>query len=174
MESLKAAVRNIPDFPKEGIQFKDLTTLFQDGKAFKRSLDLIAEHYKGQKIDKVAGVESRGFILGGAIADRLECGFVTVRKKGKLPWKTISQDYSLEYGESALEVHIDAVEKGEKILVVDDLLATGGTLEATIKLIEELGGEIAGVTCIIELLGLNGRERLKDYPLHCLLAYDEA
>jgi adenine phosphoribosyltransferase len=172
MEELKSMIREIPDFPKPGILFYDVTTLFENPKGLKKSLDLLEEFYRDQSIDKVAGIESRGFILGGALADRLGCGFVVIRKKGKLPWKTVSESYELEYGTDDLEVHVDAIKENERVLIVDDLLATGGTLEASAKLVTRLKGEIVGMTCVIELLGLNGRDRLKDYPLHTLLAYE--
>ena len=174
MEEIKALIRNIPDFPKPGIQFKDVTTLFQDAKGLKRCFDLLADHYKDFKIDKIIGIESRGFILGAPLADRLNCGFVVIRKKGKLPWKTISVSYELEYGTDNLEIHEDAIQEGERVLIVDDLLATGGTLEAGIKLVEQLKGDIVGLTCVVELLGLNGRDKLKKYPLFSLVSYDEA
>jgi adenine phosphoribosyltransferase len=140
----------------------------------KQCLDLLEKEYRYTPIDKIAGIESRGFILGAALADRLDCGFVAIRKKGKLPWKTVSQSYQLEYGTDDLEIHVDAVEKGERILIVDDLLATGGTLEASAKLVEKLNGHIVGLACVIELLGLNGREKLGNYPLFSLVVYDEA
>ena len=173
MEELKGFIRNIPDFPKPGIQFKDVTTLFQDPKGLKMSLDALVDYYKDYDIDMIAGVESRGFILGAALADRMGKGFVTVRKKGKLPWKTVSQSYELEYGTDELEVHIDACEKGQKILVVDDLLATGGTLEAACLLLEKIGAEVMGTTCIIELVGLNGVDKLKKWPFHALIDFEE-
>ena len=165
-------IREIPDFPKPGILFYDITTLFENPQGLKRSLDLFEAYYRDHKIDKVAGVESRGFILGAALADRLGCGFVLIRKKGKLPWKTISQTYELEYGTDDLEIHVDAIKENEKILIVDDLLATGGTLDASAKLVKQLKGEIVGMTCIIELIGLKGRDKLSEYPLHTLLSYE--
>ncbi len=172
MEQLKSMIREIPDFPKPGILFYDITTLFENPQGLKRSLDLFEAYYRDHKIDKVAGVESRGFILGAALADRLGCGFVLIRKKGKLPWKTISQTYELEYGTDDLEIHVDAIKENEKILIVDDLLATGGTLDASAKLVKQLKGEIVGMTCIIELIGLKGRDKLSEYPLHTLLSYE--
>jgi adenine phosphoribosyltransferase len=174
MEELKKIIRNIPDFPKPGIQFKDVTTLFQDRWGLKRCLDLLEEHYKYQPIDKIAGIESRGFIVGAALADRLNCGFVLIRKKGKLPWDTVSETYELEYGTDELEIHVDAISQGERILIMDDLLATGGTLVAAANLVEKVKGEIVGLGCIIELLGLNGRSKLGAYPFHSLVEYDEA
>ena len=174
MEELKKIIRNIPDFPKPGIQFKDVTTLFQDRWGLKRCLDLLDEQYKYEPIDKIAGIESRGFIVGAALADRLDCGFVLIRKKGKLPWDTVSETYELEYGTDELEIHVDAVAEGEKILVVDDLLATGGTLAAAANLIKKVKGEVVGLACVIELLGLNGRSKLGSYPFFSLVTYDEA
>ena len=172
MEKLKSFIRNVPDFPHEGIQFKDVSTLFQSQEGFSMALDGLVEIYKDQKIDKIAGVESRGFILGAALADRLKVGFLMIRKKGKLPWKAVSQSYDLEYGTDELELHIDAVQEGEKVLVVDDLLATGGTLEAAGKLVEQLKGEVMGMTCVVELTGLPGREKLKDYDVTSLITYN--
>lgn len=174
MEQIKSLIRNIPDFPKPGIQFKDITTLFEDRWGFKKCIDMFEEIYRYQPIDKIAGIDSRGFILGAALADRLNCGFVTVRKKGKLPWKTIEESYDLEYGSAAVEVHIDAIKEGERVLVVDDLLATGGTLEASVKLVERLKGEVVGIATIIELAGLNGQDKLKGYEFKTLISYDEA
>src|SRR3989339_182897 len=160
MEELKGFIRNIPDFPKKGIQFKDVTTLFQDRYGFQMCLDAFESILRYMPIDKVAGIESRGFVLGAALADRLKCGMVLVRKKGKLPGETIRQSYELEYGTDELEVHLGAVKPGERVLLVDDLLATGGTLEAAAKLIEKLGGKVESMACIIELTGLNGRKKL--------------
>ncbi|MDH5560853.1 MAG: adenine phosphoribosyltransferase [Deltaproteobacteria bacterium] len=174
MEELKDYIRNIPDFPKPGIQFKDVTTLFQDQTGFKKCLDYLQAQFKDQKIDKIAGIESRGFVLGAALADRLGCGLVLIRKKGKLPGETISVTYELEYGTDELEVHQDALKSGERVLIVDDLLATGGTLLAAAQLVEKLGGNIVGLSVVIELLGLNGRKKLKDYPVFKLIEYDEA
>ncbi|MBU2512878.1 adenine phosphoribosyltransferase [bacterium] len=174
MEELKKFIRNIPDFPKPGIQFKDITTLFQNRWGLQRCFDILEEQYRYQQIDKIAGIEARGFIMGAALADRLNCGFVLIRKKGKLPGKTISESYELEYGTDELEIHVDAINPGEKVLIVDDLLATGGTLKAAADLIKKVGGEIIGLSCIIELLGLNGREKLGQLPFHSLVTYDEA
>ncbi len=174
MEQLKSMIRNIPDFPKPGIQFKDVTTLFQNRWGLQKCLDILEEYYRYQPIDKVAGIESRGFVLGAALADRLNCGLVLVRKKGKLPWQTVSETYELEYGTDELEIHVDAILEGEKILLVDDLLATGGTLEAAAKLIDKVKGDIVGIACIIELLGLKGRKKLEAYPFYSMITYDEA
>jgi len=172
MEALKKMIREIPDFPKPGILFYDITTLFENRWGLKQCLDILEAHYRYQQIDKVVGIESRGFIVGAALADRLNCGFSVIRKKGKLPWKTISETYELEYGTDDLEMHVDAIKPGERVLIVDDLLATGGTLEASAKLIEKLEGEIIGVTCIVELLGLKGRKKLSKYNVHTILAYE--
>ena len=159
---IKDYIRTIPDFPQKGIMFRDVTTLFLDSEGLKQAIDQMIEPYVNQKIDKVAGLEARGFILGGAIADRLSLGFVPIRKAGKLPGQVISQDYELEYGSATMEIHKDCIEPGEKILLVDDLLATGGTAEAGIKLIEKLGGDIVSCSFIIDLPGLGGRMRLEN------------
>jgi len=154
-------IRTIPDFPKEGIMFRDVTTLFSDPRGFRIAIDQLLHPYAGMQIDKVVGLEARGFILGGAVAHQLSVGFVPIRKKGKLPGKTIEEAYQLEYGEAVMEVHEDAILAGEKILVVDDLLATGGTAEAGIKLIERMGGEVISAAFVIDLPELGGRARLK-------------
>lgn len=161
MKTVKDYIRTIVDFPHEGIMFRDVTTLFADPRGFRMCIDQMLHPYAGQPIDKVVGLEARGFILGGAIAHQLGTGFVPVRKKGKLPGTTISQDYKLEYGEAIVEIHDDAIEAGERILVVDDLLATGGTAEAGIKLIERLGGDIVGCSFIVDLPKLGGRKKLQ-------------
>ncbi|MGB0569987.1 MAG: adenine phosphoribosyltransferase [Paracoccaceae bacterium] len=161
MKTVKDYIRTIVDFPHEGIMFRDVTTLFADPRGFRMCIDQMLHPYAGQPIDKVVGLEARGFILGGAIAHQLGTGFVPVRKKGKLPGTTISQDYKLEYGEAIVEIHDDAIEAGERILVVDDLLATGGTAEAGIKLIERLGGDIIGCSFIVDLPELGGRNKLQ-------------
>ncbi|AML53493.1 adenine phosphoribosyltransferase [Falsihalocynthiibacter arcticus] len=154
-------IRTIVDFPHEGILFRDVTTLFADPRGFRMAVDQMLHPYAGMRIDKVVGLEARGFILGGAIAHQLSVGFVPVRKKGKLPGTTISEEYSLEYGEAIVEIHDDAIKPGEKILLVDDLLATGGTAEAGIKLIERLGGEIVSCAFVIDLPDLGGRKKLE-------------
>mgnify|MGYP001262631481 FL=1 len=159
---IKDYIRTIPDFPQKGIMFRDVTTLFLDSEGLKQAIDQMIEPYVNQKIDKVAGLEARGFILGGAIADRLSLGFVPIRKAGKLPGQVISQDYELEYGSATMEIHKDCIEPGEKILLVDDLLATGGTAEAGIKLIEKLGGDIISCSFIIDLPELGGRKHLEN------------
>ena len=169
---LKKFIRGIPDFPKKGILFRDITTLIKDPLAFKSAIDAICEHYKGIKIDKVVSTEARGYIFGGALAYKLGCGLVPVRKPGKLPAPTIKEEYELEYGIDALEIHQDAIAEGERILVFDDLLATGGTALATCKLAERLGGKIIGVALLIELADLKGREKLKDYEIFSLIKYD--
>ena len=165
MKTVKDYIRTIVDFPHEGILFRDVTTLFADPRGFRMCIDQMLHPYAGQPIDKVVGLEARGFILGGAIAHQLGTGFVPVRKKGKLPGTTISQDYKLEYGEAIVEIHDDAIEAGERILVVDDLLATGGTAEAGIKLIERLGGDIIGCSFIVDLPELGGRKKLQSMKI---------
>jgi adenine phosphoribosyltransferase len=161
MKTVKDYIRTIVDFPHEGIMFRDVTTLFADPRGFRMAVDQMLHPYAGQRIDKVVGLEARGFILGGAIAHQLGTGFVPIRKKGKLPGATISQAYTLEYGEAIVEIHDDAITEGERILLVDDLLATGGTAEAGISLIERLGGEIVGCSFIIDLPALGGRKKLE-------------
>ncbi len=162
MKSVQDYIRTIPDFPHEGIMFRDVTTLFADPRGFRMAIDQMLHPYAGMRIDKVVGLEARGFIMGGAIAHQLSVGFVPIRKKGKLPGKTLQQDYKLEYGEATMEIHDDAVSVGEKVLVVDDLLATGGTAEAGIKLLERLGAEIVSTSFIIDLPELGGRKRLEE------------
>ena len=164
-------IRDVPDFPKEGIIFKDITTLLQDGDAFHQAMNQILKKYLDANIDKVVGIEARGFILGGVLAYKLCCGFVPARKPGKLPAQTIREEYTLEYGSNALEIHRDSINPREKVLIVDDLLATGGTALATAKLVEKLGGEVMGIEFLIELGFLNGREKLLKYPLHSLIVY---
>lgn len=168
---LEKAIRNIPDFPKPGIIFRDITALIQDKSAFKKAVDLLVDKYKSRKIDKVVGVEARGFIFGASIAYKIGAGFVPVRKKGKLPSKTISVTYELEYGTDTLEIHKDAIRPGEKILIIDDLLATGGTVKAVTDLVKELKGQIQGIGFVIELVDLKGREKLKDYPVFSLVTF---
>ena len=169
---LRAKIREIKDFPTEGILFKDITTLLKDGPAFRRVVDLLSERYRRERVEVVVGVESRGFILGGALAHQLHAGFVPVRKAGKLPGKTVEVEYELEYGRDALAVHADAIVTGQRVLAVDDLLATGGTMAATLRLVEQLGGRVVGVAFMIELAFLHGRDKLKNYPLHSLIVYD--
>ncbi|WP_456385818.1 adenine phosphoribosyltransferase [Profundibacter sp.] len=162
MKTVKDYIRTIVDFPHEGIMFRDVTTLFSDPRGFRMAIDQMLHPYAGMQIDKVVGLEARGFILGGAIAHQLTVGFVPIRKKGKLPGAVISEAYTLEYGEAVMEIHDDAIKAGERILVVDDLLATGGTAAAGIKLIERLGGEIVSTSFIIDLPELGGRKVLED------------
>ena len=171
---LKGLVRTIPDHPKPGIMFRDVTTLMADAQGFKAAIARIAEPYRTEPIDLVAGIEARGFILAGAIADRLGSGFVPVRKKGKLPWKTIRQEYALEYGTDTVEMHEDALARGKRVLLVDDLIATGGTAMAAIQLIRRLGGEIIGAAFIIDLPELGGAELLKKdgIDVHALMAFE--
>ncbi|MEM9523720.1 MAG: adenine phosphoribosyltransferase [Pseudomonadota bacterium] len=175
-KTVKDYIRTIVDFPHEGIMFRDVTTLFADPRGFRMCIDQLLHPYAGTHIDKVVGLEARGFILGGAIAHQLTVGFVPVRKKGKLPGTTISQDYKLEYGEAIVEIHDDALQTGERILVVDDLLATGGTAEAGIKLIERLGGEVVGCAFVVDLPELGGREKLTamGMDVHALCIFEGA
>jgi adenine phosphoribosyltransferase len=169
MIDLNSFIRDVPDFPKKGILFKDITPLLADAKALREAADQMARPFADKGIDLVAGVESRGFIFGTMIADRLGCGFVPIRKPGKLPAEKISRTYGLEYGTATVEIHIDAIEQGRKVLMVDDLLATGGTMEAACHLVEKLGGDVAGIAFLIELCFLHGRDKLKDYALHTLI-----
>ena len=174
MKTVQDYIRTIVDFPHEGIMFRDVTTLFADPRGFRIAVDQMLHPYAGMRIDKVVGLEARGFILGGAIAHQLSVGFVPIRKKGKLPGATISEAYTLEYGEAVVEVHDDAIAAGEKILLVDDLLATGGTAEAGIKLIERLGGEIISCAFVIDLPDLGGRKKLEamGMDVHALCAFE--
>ncbi len=170
-EDLKKYIRDIPDFPKKGIIFKDITTLLSHKDAFKKAMDIFVERYKNEKIDKIVAADARGFIFGGVLAYELNAGFVPVRKKGKLPHKTISADYELEYGTDTLYAHEDAITAGERVLIVDDLLATGGTAKATCDLAKRLGGEIVEFAFLIELSFLNGRDKLKGYPIFSQIVY---
>jgi len=158
-------IRDVPDFPKKGIVYKDITTLLKDKDAFKHTVDLMTEKYRSKKIDKVVGIESRGFIFAGVVAYQLGCGLVITRKPGKLPSDTISEEYELEYGTDLLEVHTDAIKKGDRVVIVDDLLATGGTARAVTELIERLNGKIEGLEFLIELMFLKGREKLGKYNI---------
>jgi adenine phosphoribosyltransferase len=171
-EQLKKLIREVPDFPKKGILFYDITTLLKDKTGFAQLIDLFSEHYIGKQIDLILGMEARGFIFGPALAYRLNAGFVPVRKPGKLPAATVKVEYELEYGSNALEMHKDAIQKGQRVLIVDDLLATGGTAEATARLVTSLGGVIAGCAFVVELDFLNGRDKLKPYDVFSLLHYD--
>ena len=170
---LKSYIRSVPDFPKPGILFYDITTLLKQGAPFARVVDLLAQHYTGQSIAVVAGIEARGFIFGPALAYRLGAGFVPIRKPHKLPAPTLAAEYSLEYGTDRLEIHRDAIIPGQRVLIVDDLIATGGTAVASTQLIEQLGGVVAGLSFIVELTFLNGRARLADYDVMSLLQYEE-
>ncbi len=158
---IKSRIRTIPDYPRKGVMFRDITTLLGDAYGFRKVVDELVQPYAGVRIDKVAGIEARGFILGGAVAHQLSVGFVPVRKKGKLPWRTIGQDYELEYGADRVEMHADAIAKGDSILLVDDLIATGGTAVATIQLIRSVGGALAGCSFVIDLPDLGGSARLE-------------
>ncbi len=171
MNNLKTLIRDIPDFPKKGIIFKDITTLLKEGERFKEAIDEISNRYLAKKIDVVVSIESRGFIIGSAIAYRLQAGIVLIRKKGKLPWHTHQATYELEYGRDTLEIHQDAIKPGGKVLIVDDLLATGGTIGAAINLVEGLKGQIVEIAFLIELTFLKGREQIKDYPVFSLIKY---
>ena len=167
----KGLIRIIPDFPKEGISFKDITTLLKDGEAWQRVVRDMAAQYKDMEIDLVVGPEARGFIIGAALAAVLGAGFIPVRKGSKLPAETIKGEYELEYGTDTLQMHRDAIEPGQRVLVVDDLLATGGTIEACIDMVESLGGKVAGIGVLIELTDLKGRERFSSYPVWALIGY---
>jgi len=171
-DQLKKLIREVPDFPKKGILFYDITTLLRDKTGFAQLIDLFSEHYIGKNIDLILGMEARGFIFGPALAYRLNAGFVPVRKPGKLPAATCRVEYELEYGSNALEIHKDAIEKGQRVLIVDDLLATGGTAVATAKLASSLGAEIAGLAFVVELDFLKGRQKLGGYNVFSLLHYD--
>ena len=170
-EALRTRIRHVPDFPKAGILFYDVTTLLRDPEGFRLAIDGIAAPFSGGGIDLVVGIESRGFILGSPVADRIRAGFVPVRKVGKLPAATIRATYALEYGTDSLEMHRDAVTPGQRVLVVDDLLATGGTASAAVRLVKELGGVVVGVAVLIELAALNGRKQLEGENLHTVLTY---
>lgn len=174
MAVLKDLIRTIPDYPKKGILFRDVTTLLGNAEGLKEAIAQMAAPYLDLKVDAVAGIEARGFILGGAIADRLGCGFIPIRKKGKLPWKTIGQEYTLEYGVDVIEIHEDAITPGQRVLIVDDLIATGGTAEAAVKLLRRSHGEIVGATFIIDLPDLGGLKLLKSHGIDChaLVAFE--
>jgi adenine phosphoribosyltransferase len=172
-EHLKKLIREIPDFPKKGILFYDITTLLKDKVGFATLIDALSEHFLGRDVDLVLGMEARGFIFGPAVAYRLNAGFIPVRKPGKLPAATQKYDYALEYGTNTLEIHRDAIQKGQRVIIVDDLLATGGTAEATARLAEQLGAEIAGLGFVVELDFLHPREKLKGYDVFSLLHYNK-
>jgi len=171
MKELQELIRSIPDFPKKGILFRDITTLLQNGREFRRAIDILAEHYKGKKIDQIVAVESRGFIIASPLAYKLNAGIIPVRKKGKLPYKTVEATYELEYGTDTLEMHADAFPPGANILIVDDLLATGGTAKATIDLVEKLKGKVVGICFLIELTDLKGIKKLKGYEVLSIIKY---
>lgn len=170
-DKIKTLIRDVPDFPKKGIIFKDITPLLADGPVFAETIKELAEKYRDRGIRKVLGVESRGFLLAAPIAVELGAGVVPVRKKGKLPYKTISASYALEYGTDSLEMHSDAIKPGEKVLVIDDVLATGGTCTAVCEMVEKLGGSVEGIGMLIELSFLNGKEKIKKYDLFSLIKY---
>ena len=169
---LKGYIRDIPDWPKKGILFRDITPLLLNPRAFTAAVDALSADFTEMGIEYVAAVEARGFIFGSAVAEKLDAGFVPIRKKGKLPWQTESITYDLEYGTDTLEVHSDAVDSGGKVLMVDDLLATGGTMDAACELIEKIGGTVAGIAFLIELAGLQGREKIADYNVTSIISYD--
>lgn len=169
---LKKTIRSIPDWPIKGVIFRDLTTLMQDPAAFKESCDILYKRYKNMDIDKIVGIDARGFVFGAVLAYKLGIGFVPIRKKGKLPWKTIQETYTLEYGEGTLEVHEDAVKKDEKVIIVDDLIATGGTVGATVKLLRKLGAKIIECAFIVELPDLKGREKIQDCEVFVLTEFE--
>ena len=168
---LEPLIRTIPDYPKAGIQFRDITTLLSDPAGLRASIDRIAKRYASAQIDCVAGIEARGFIFGSTVAYQLDIGLIPIRKAGKLPYKTIGTSYALEYGEATVEIHVDAVEKGDKVLLLDDLLATGGTAAAGVELIEKLGGEVVEIDFLIELAFLNGREKLPGHEIFAPIVY---
>ena len=169
---LKSMIRTIPNFPKKGIMFRDITTILQNKEGFRYVIDKFYERYKDKNIDIVVGIESRGFIFGATLAYKLGCSFVPVRKEGKLPHKTMRQEYTLEYGTAAVEIHKDAIKQGQNVLIVDDLIATGGTISATIKLIELLGGKVVEVAFVVELIDLKGRDKLKGYGIFSLVEFE--
>ena len=171
---LKNSIRTIPDYPKPGIMFRDITTLLGDARAFRRAIDELVQPWAGTKIDKVAGMEARGFILGGAVAHQLSAGFVPIRKKGKLPWSTVSIAYSLEYGIDEMELHEDAVQPGERVILVDDLIATGGTAEGAVKLLMQIGAEVVAACFVIDLPELGGAQKIRDLgiPVRTLMSFE--
>ena len=171
---LRSAIRNIPDYPKKGIMFRDITTLLGDARAFRRAVDEMVQPWAGSKIDKVAGIEARGFILGGAVAHQVSAGFVPIRKKGKLPHTTVRIAYSLEYGLDEMEMHADAIKPGERVIVVDDLIATGGTAEGAVKLLRQMGAEVLAACFVIDLPELGGADKLRkmDVPVRTLISFE--
>ncbi len=170
--SIKDKIRTVPNWPIEGVMFRDITTLLQDPEGLKASCDAFYERYKDMQIDKIVGIDARGFIFGAVLAYHLNVGFVPVRKKGKLPYKTIEAAYTLEYGENVVEMHEDAVQKGEKVVIIDDLIATGGTIAAAAQLVERLGGDIIELAFVVELPDLKGREKIKDYKIFTLTEFE--
>jgi adenine phosphoribosyltransferase len=172
LEFIKNKIRTIPNFPKQGVMFRDITTLFQDKQGMKKTIDILHDRYKERNIDIVAGIEARGFIVGGSLAERLGVSFVPIRKKGKLPHKTASQEYELEYGTDTVEIHQDSVSSGQRVLLIDDLIATGGTAQAACKLIEKLGGKIVECSFVIDLPELKGKEKLAGYPVYCVVEFE--
>jgi adenine phosphoribosyltransferase len=171
-DRLRGLIRDVPDFPQKGVVFKDITPLLADPVAFSSVIDMIVVHFGRGNVDKVVGIEARGFIMASPVAYHFGAGFVPVRKAGKLPWDTSAEQYELEYGTETLEIHTDAFQPGERVLIVDDVLATGGTARATARLVEQLGGDVVGITCLIELGFLKGRDAIRDYEFFSLLAYD--
>ena len=169
---LARLIRDIPDFPKQGIVFKDITPLMRDPEAFARTLDALVTRHEKDRVTTVAAIESRGFIFGGALATRLGAGFVPIRKPGKLPYETLSESYTLEYGTGTLQIHSDAVERADRVLIVDDLLATGGTAAAAVSLVQRMGGEVVGLSFVVELVFLHGRAKLPGLPTYSLIKYD--
>ena len=172
MDEIKSLIRTIPNFPKNGIEFRDLSTLFLDAKGFGRVVNVLAERHADQPFDMIVGIESRGFIIGAPLAVNMGKGFVIVRKPGKLPGDTVGVEYKLEYGVDRLEVHADALENGARVLMVDDLLATGGTMEAACRLVEQIGGEVVGCSFVVELPSLKGRDKLTKFPVHSLIEFE--
>lgn len=170
--NLKSTIRSIPGWPIEGVTFRDLTTLMQDPEAFRASCDILYERYKDMDIDKIVGIDARGFVFGAVLAYKLGIGFIPVRKKGKLPYRTIQETYSLEYGEDTLEIHEDALKEGERVIIVDDLIATGGTVGATVKLVNKLGAQIRECAFIVELPDLNGRSQIEDCDVFAITEFE--
>ena len=171
IDQIKALIRDVPDFPEPGIVFKDITPVLADPIAFSTITDLIVVHFGRGNVDKVVGIEARGFIIASPVAYHFGAGFVPIRKKGKLPWETVDEEYALEYGAATLELHRDAIQPGERVLIVDDVLATGGTARAAASLVEEVGGRVCGIACVIELGFLRGRDKLGGYELFTLIRY---
>lgn len=171
LERLKDSIRDVPDFPQPGVVFKDITPLLRDEVAFSTVIDLIVVHFGRGNVDKVCGIEARGFIVASPVAYHFGAGFVPIRKKGKLPWDTEAEDYTLEYGDETLEIHRDAIDPGERVLIVDDVLATGGTAAAAAQLVERLGGKVQGIACVIELEFLGGRSKVEGYDFYSLIRY---